>query len=200
MLLCDDCDTGYHLGCLNPPLKSVPSGSWYCPKCARKKSKKVSSKRKRGRPSKKQLKSTTATRAPKKRKMKHGATQKKKSTNKGRKPLSTVEASNKRKRKLGQKKKPGRKSSSAQAQPKRSKSHKKASPGPSQAVTSEEDDDDSKCIVCGSGKETKRNQILLCDGLLASGPCPSAYHQKCLSPVLNTIPSGDWYCPSCRPA
>ncbi|KAK9457741.1 PLU-1-like protein-domain-containing protein [Dipodascopsis uninucleata] len=33
MLLCDDCDSGYHMYCLNPPLKSIPDYDWYCDKC-----------------------------------------------------------------------------------------------------------------------------------------------------------------------
>lgn len=33
MLLCDDCNLGYHMDCLNPPLTEVPSGSWYCDNC-----------------------------------------------------------------------------------------------------------------------------------------------------------------------
>lgn len=33
MLLCDDCNLGYHMDCLNPPLAEVPSGSWYCDNC-----------------------------------------------------------------------------------------------------------------------------------------------------------------------
>ncbi len=34
IILCDNCDNGFHTFCLN--LKKVPSGSWYCPKCVRK--------------------------------------------------------------------------------------------------------------------------------------------------------------------
>eukprot|EP00117_Sycon_ciliatum_P046179 scpid110424/ scgid4350/ PHD and RING finger domain-containing protein 1 len=34
MLLCDTCDGGYHLDCLNPPLAAVPTGSWSCPVCS----------------------------------------------------------------------------------------------------------------------------------------------------------------------
>lgn len=34
MLLCDGCDLGYHIGCLQPPLDSVPEGLWYCPSCS----------------------------------------------------------------------------------------------------------------------------------------------------------------------
>merc|ERR1719330_239667 len=33
MLLCDSCDKGYHLYCLKPKLKSIPSGDWFCPEC-----------------------------------------------------------------------------------------------------------------------------------------------------------------------
>jgi hypothetical protein len=28
MLLCDKCDKGYHLFCLNPPMESIPDGDW----------------------------------------------------------------------------------------------------------------------------------------------------------------------------
>ena len=33
MLLCDNCDQGYHMSCLSPPLKTVPSDDWYCANC-----------------------------------------------------------------------------------------------------------------------------------------------------------------------
>ena len=33
MLLCDACDAGYHLGCLDPPLQTVPEGKWLCADC-----------------------------------------------------------------------------------------------------------------------------------------------------------------------
>jgi hypothetical protein len=34
MLLCDVCDNGWHLKCLQPPLDAVPDGDWLCPRCA----------------------------------------------------------------------------------------------------------------------------------------------------------------------
>lgn len=34
LLLCDGCDAAYHTFCLEPPLLSVPLGSWHCPSCA----------------------------------------------------------------------------------------------------------------------------------------------------------------------
>lgn len=33
MLLCDTCDRGYHMFCLNPPLAAIPEGDWNCPQC-----------------------------------------------------------------------------------------------------------------------------------------------------------------------
>lgn len=33
MLLCDVCDLGYHMECLDPPLEVVPLEEWYCPDC-----------------------------------------------------------------------------------------------------------------------------------------------------------------------
>ncbi|NXI91210.1 PHRF1 protein, partial [Psophia crepitans] len=34
LLLCDGCDAGYHMECLNPPLSEVPVDEWFCPVCA----------------------------------------------------------------------------------------------------------------------------------------------------------------------
>ncbi|XP_064604045.1 zinc finger protein ubi-d4 B-like [Liolophura sinensis] len=33
LLFCDDCDRGYHMYCLNPPLAEPPEGSWSCHLC-----------------------------------------------------------------------------------------------------------------------------------------------------------------------
>uniref|UniRef100_A0A1D2AF40 Uncharacterized protein n=2 Tax=Auxenochlorella protothecoides TaxID=3075 RepID=A0A1D2AF40_AUXPR len=33
IILCDRCDKGWHLQCLEPPLSSVPVGDWICPSC-----------------------------------------------------------------------------------------------------------------------------------------------------------------------
>ncbi|XP_046401062.1 zinc finger protein ubi-d4 A [Ischnura elegans] len=33
LLFCDDCDRGYHMYCLTPPLSSPPEGSWSCRLC-----------------------------------------------------------------------------------------------------------------------------------------------------------------------
>eukprot|EP00249_Psilotum_nudum_P023665 c28947_g1_i3 orf=169-2403(+) len=46
---------------------------------------------------------------------------------------------------------------------------------------------DSVCKACG--KDDK--DVLLCDS------CESAYHMHCLTPALESIPEGNWYCPTC---
>ncbi|XP_030766266.1 zinc finger protein ubi-d4 B isoform X1 [Sitophilus oryzae] len=33
LLFCDDCDRGYHMYCLSPPLENPPEGSWSCNLC-----------------------------------------------------------------------------------------------------------------------------------------------------------------------
>ena len=33
MLLCDDCNKGFHTFCLQPPLTAVPEGDWWCRSC-----------------------------------------------------------------------------------------------------------------------------------------------------------------------
>eukprot|EP00959_Pyramimonas_sp_CCMP1952_P432318 9053227-Pyramimonas_sp.AAC.1 len=33
MLLCDKCDLGWHMFCLDPPLGEIPEGDWFCPRC-----------------------------------------------------------------------------------------------------------------------------------------------------------------------
>ena len=33
LILCDDCNVGYHLQCLRPSLSEVPEGHWSCLAC-----------------------------------------------------------------------------------------------------------------------------------------------------------------------
>ena len=60
------------------------------------------------------------------------------------------------------------------------------------ANTSLQDDlsyEDSGCRVCSA--QTHPEKILLCDG------CDAQYHTFCLTPQLQHVPAGDWYCPDC---
>lgn len=36
ILLCDGCDSEFHMACLNPPLATVPRGDFYCYNCVNK--------------------------------------------------------------------------------------------------------------------------------------------------------------------
>eukprot|EP00127_Corallochytrium_limacisporum_P000488 Clim_evm17s14 gene=Clim_evmTU17s14 len=36
ILLCDKCDKGFHMACVDPPLTRVPKGDWFCPGCIKK--------------------------------------------------------------------------------------------------------------------------------------------------------------------
>ena len=42
-LLCDTCDSEYHIYCLEPPLKRLPRGDWHCPACILKRGRRTSS-------------------------------------------------------------------------------------------------------------------------------------------------------------
>lgn len=33
ILVCDDCELGFHMACLDPPLTAIPDYDWVCPKC-----------------------------------------------------------------------------------------------------------------------------------------------------------------------
>lgn len=34
MVLCDNCDDGYHLHCISPALRNIPKGRWFCDECS----------------------------------------------------------------------------------------------------------------------------------------------------------------------
>ena len=34
-LLCDGCDSAWHMACLRPPLTTIPEGDWMCPGCVK---------------------------------------------------------------------------------------------------------------------------------------------------------------------
>jgi len=33
ILMCDDCEGGWHASCLRPSLMVIPEGDWFCPPC-----------------------------------------------------------------------------------------------------------------------------------------------------------------------
>ena len=52
--------------------------------------------------------------------------------------------------------------------------------------------DDLKCVTCDSPHDGAN--MLLCD------KCGNGYHLKCLTPPLEAVPKGDWFCPTCATA
>lgn len=49
----------------------------------------------------------------------------------------------------------------------------------------------TKCKICR--RKTDSDNMLLCDS------CDNGHHIYCLKPKLKSIPSGDWFCPECKP-
>ena len=33
LIICDDCNRGYHIYCLDPPLESIPDEAFFCKDC-----------------------------------------------------------------------------------------------------------------------------------------------------------------------
>jgi origin recognition complex subunit 4 len=56
-------------------------------------------------------------------------------------------------------------------------------------TTTDQDDEDPPCQICGELDSEPPNEILFCDG------CTLAVHQKCYS--IPKIPDGDWFCKKC---
>ena len=46
-----------------------------------------------------------------------------------------------------------------------------------------------QCGICGGGNDDSR--MIICDG------CDTGYHTYCVTPLLSTIPEGDWHCTAC---
>lgn len=36
LLLCDDCNKGFHIFCLTPPITEIPAEAWFCEQCKEK--------------------------------------------------------------------------------------------------------------------------------------------------------------------
>eukprot|EP00039_Didymoeca_costata_P015572 m.267887 g.267887 ORF g.267887 m.267887 type:complete len:1345 (+) comp16251_c3_seq1:224-4258(+) len=173
LLLCDKCDLGYHIYCLNPKLKKIPVGDWFCPTCVPAKKKSNSSK-----VEVEELVKSTDESSPEE--------------------TSTDEAEDedfqprKKARKLTQKKgkqRPKRKAAS-DARVEMTKAARKM------LDTSEEEESDKNgfesenfdpdsCGICG-----EPGDLVCCD------MCARSCHLECVG--LRRIPRGDWFCSKCE--
>lgn len=60
---------------------------------------------------------------------------------------------------------------------------------PTQQYLGEVDEDATFCEICGSSD--REDRMLLCDG------CNLGFHMECLTPALQEVPEGYWYCNEC---
>lgn len=51
--------------------------------------------------------------------------------------------------------------------------------------------ENAKCKICR--KKCDDAKLLLCD------ECNQAFHMYCLRPAISKLPTGDWFCPACKP-
>lgn len=185
MLLCDKCDEGFHMFCLTPPLKRVPEGDWFCPKCQPKTHTPRKTDRKRKLSDDEQVEEAADEDA--------AAPPKKKGSSVKRKLSVDDEPKSKLERvttKRGNGKKPSSAVPSCTSRPRKGKRSRSESPT---SIDSSGDDDDEEdehedtCGFCGGAGE-----LICCD------VCPKAFHRDCAQ--LPRVPRGDWVCPECKEA
>jgi hypothetical protein len=66
---------------------------------------------------------------------------------------------------------------------------KKAASKSKEAKPKKDKYDNTLCEECSRGDGEQ--EMLLCD------TCDRGYHMYCLSPILPTVPLGEWFCPKC---
>lgn len=64
-----------------------------------------------------------------------------------------------------------------------------------------EEDDGIPCAECGSRESTDDTSMamLRCSNGACADEGKVGHHLECLTPPLQAMPEGDWYCPKCRP-
>ena len=173
MLLCDFCDTGWHMDCLSTPLTSVPDGDWKCPKCQ-------SGSANGG---------GEQTLAEDSKEAEIGGMTSKR--------VSVVKSKSSKKH-SGK----GLKDREDKGDCREALVQQRSKKGARNVIgcdlhahvvknSDSDDEDDVKCQVCN---KPDAKSMLLCD------VCDKGYHMQCLSPPLSAIPRGDWKCPACSDA
>ncbi len=61
----------------------------------------------------------------------------------------------------------------------------------SQQNAENDTDEITLCEICQ--RSDREDRMLLCDG------CDNGYHCECLTPAIDEIPEGQWFCPDCQP-
>jgi len=66
------------------------------------------------------------------------------------------------------------------------------------AIRREMMDQDVVCQKCGKDTQTEKNFIVICGEEKGKNHgCNRGWHAKCLRPMLNKVPKGDWFCKIC---
>uniref|UniRef100_A0A5K3EW47 Bromodomain adjacent to zinc finger domain protein 1A n=2 Tax=Mesocestoides corti TaxID=53468 RepID=A0A5K3EW47_MESCO len=179
LLLCDGCNSGFHLYCLRPPLHSIPRGDWFCLSC---------------KPPTAPSRSATTNRQ---RRNRQQASEESDSDDSEASSLElssqsttsedVVEEQRLLRGRLRQR-------PSARQLPSRSSSRSSQSskPLPKSASSSNLLSNDSVCLVCDEeGTEV--------DELIACSTCSNAFHPNCHNPPLRSAHRrAPWVCSVCR--
>ncbi|CAH8503608.1 unnamed protein product [Schistosoma turkestanicum] len=174
LLLCDGCNLAFHLYCLRPPLKRVPTGDWFCPTC-----------RPASRALEKRKREERLARSARRRKHALSSDDEEQSNSDNNEESSGgSEAAPKTKRRNPRsfRSKGGNDSGAFNIK----RSHSPASRNP---VSSRNIRHDTSCLVCSDSV----GDLVLCSN------CPSVFHLDCHDPPLHHVPRGDgWQCSICR--
>ncbi|CAH8556542.1 unnamed protein product [Schistosoma bovis] len=174
LLLCDGCNLAFHLYCLRPPLKRVPTGDWFCPTCGP--ASRALEKRKR--------EERLARSARRRKRALSSDDDEQLNSDNNEESSGESEATQKIKRRNPRsfRSKGGNDSSAFNIK-------RSISPTNRNSVSSRNIRHDTSCLVCSDSI----GDLVLCSN------CPNVFHLDCHDPPLHHIPRGDgWLCSVCR--
>ncbi|CAH8553271.1 unnamed protein product [Schistosoma curassoni] len=174
LLLCDGCNLAFHLYCLRPPLKRVPTGDWFCPTCGP--ASRALEKRKR--------EERLARSARRRKRALSSDDDEQLNSDNNEESSGESEATQKIKRRNPRSFRSKGGNDSGAFNIKRS-----ISPANRNSVSSRNIRHDTSCLVCSDSI----GDLVLCSN------CPNVFHLDCHDPPLHHIPRGDgWQCSVCR--
>ncbi|XP_018646310.1 zinc finger protein, putative [Schistosoma mansoni] len=174
LLLCDGCNLAFHLYCLRPPLKRVPTGDWFCPTCGP--ASRALEKRKR------EERLARSARRRKRALSSDDEEQLNSDNNEESSGESEVAQKVKRRNPRSSRSKGGNDSSAFNRK-------RSVSPANRNSASSRNIRHDTSCLVCSDST----GDIVLCSN------CPNIFHLDCHDPPLHHIPRGyGWQCSICR--
>ncbi|CAI2727957.1 unnamed protein product [Schistosoma spindalis] len=174
LLLCDGCNLAFHLYCLRPPLKRVPTGDWFCPTCGP--ASRALEKRKR--------EERLARSARRRKRALSSDDEEQLNSDNNEESSGESEATQKIKRRNPRSFRSKGGNDCGAFNIKRSVSPANRNSGSSRNIRH-----DTSCLVCSDSI----GDLVLCSN------CPNVFHLDCHDPPLHHIPRGDgWQCSICR--